>query len=362
LDFTKQRKVISMKKLLVSLSVIGIAGWMILGLFHNKAEVERKSKVVHNAAVSVVITEVQPQTLQENLTKTGLIVARNEVAVVSEASGKIIAVHAGVGSYLRAGAPIVKLDDELAKANFLSARTHYDKARKDWGRASELYKQGLISSSELETAQNNFLAAEAAQLTAERQYKNTMITTPIAGMVTDRPVNLGAMVNPGTVIATIIDNSSFKIVVNVGAREAFKLEVGDRANVTTDVYPGTEFLGRIACISAQSDEARSFPVEVVIANNKDYPMKSGIYGKVTFRLGTERPVLAIPRDAVIGSIKNPQVYVVENGIAKLREIVVGSEIDTQLEVLRGLKEEEQVVVSGQDNLRDNIAVEVMKSI
>lgn len=351
-----------MKKLLLALSVIGIVGWMVLVLFHNQAEVERKSKPVHSGAVAVGIMEVQLQTLQENQTKVGLIVAQNEVAVVSEASGKIIAVHAGVGSYLPAGAPIVKLDDGLAKANFLSARTNYDKAQRDWERALELHQQELISNSDLEAARNEFHSAEATRLTAERQYQNTMITTPIAGIVTARPVNLGVMVSPGTMVATIIDNSSFKIGVNVGAREAFGMKVGDEVGVATAIYPGTQFKGRITSISDSSDEARTFPVEVVISNQKEYPLKSGIYGKVTFRLGTKRPVLAIPREAVLGSVKNPQVYVVENGVAKLRKIVVGSEIDTRLEVLRGLKEQEQVVVSGQDNLQDNSAVEVIKSI
>lgn len=120
-----------MKKLLLFLSIVGMVGFMVLVLFHNKAEMERKSKAVHSAAVSVGITEVQLQTLQENQTKVGLIITNNEVSVVSEASGKIVAVHAGVGSYLHAGAPIVELDDELSKANFLSAQTNYDKARRD---------------------------------------------------------------------------------------------------------------------------------------------------------------------------------------------------------------------------------------
>ncbi len=350
-----------MKKLLLWLSIIGIVGLTAFVLFHNKAEVEKKAKAVHSASVAVAITVVQSQTLQENLTKVGLIVANNEVAVVSEVSGKIIAVHAGVGSYLHAGAPIVKLEDELSKANFLSARTSYDKARKDSERAQGLYNQELISSSELETARNNFLAAEATQLSAKRQYENTTIITPISGIVTARPVNLGVMINPGTVVARIIDTSSFKIAVNVGSGEVFKLKVGDQVNVVTDVYPGTEFMGRIASISDSSDEAHTFPVEVVIPNQKEHPLKSGIYGKVTFWWGTEHPVLTIPRDAVIGSVKRPQVYVVEKGIAKLRDIVVGLEIDNELEVIQGLKEQEQVVVSGQDNLQDNATVEVIKN-
>jgi RND family efflux transporter MFP subunit len=351
-----------MKKLLLALSIIGIVGLMIWVLLNNKAEVEKKAKVVHNTAVPVIITEVESQMLQENLTKVGLIVARNEVAVVSEASGKIIAVHAGVGSYLPAGASIVKLDDELSKANFLSAQTNYEKARKDWERASELHKQELISSSELESARNNLLSAEAAQRSAKRQYQNTTITTPISGIVTDRPVNLGAMINPGTKVATIIDKSSYKVKVNVGSGEAFKLKVGDEAGVVTDIYPGIPLMGRIESISDSSDEARTFPVEVVIPAQKEYPLKSGIYGKVTFRLGTDRPILAIPREAVIGSVKNPQVYVVEKGVAKLRDIVIGAEIDTRFEVVRGLREKERIVVSGQDNLQDEAVVEIIKNI
>ncbi|EGO62840.1 efflux RND transporter periplasmic adaptor subunit [Acetonema longum] len=350
-----------MKKLLLSLSIIGIVTLTVWVLLHNKAEVEKQAKVVHNATVPVVITAVQSQTMQENLTKVGLIVANNEVQLVSEASGKIIAVHAGVGSYLQAGAPVVRLDDELASANFLSARTNYDKARKDWERAQELYKQGAISRSEQESARNNFLAAEAAQVSAKRQYENATITTPIAGIVTARPANLGAMVSPGTMVATIIDISNFKIVVNVGAREVFRLKVGDPVSVAADVYPGIEFAGRIESISDRSDEARTFPVEVVIANQPEHPLKSGIYGKVSFQLSTERPVLAIPREAVIGSVKNPQVYVVEDNVANLRDIVIGSEIDTKVEVIRGLKDQERVVLSGQDNLQDHAAVEIMQA-
>ncbi len=349
-----------MKKLFVWFSALGIIGLMVFVLFHNKAEAEKRAKITHNASIAVDITEVRSETLQANQTKVGLIVANNEVAVTAEASGKIVEVYAGVGSYLRAGAPLFKLDNELAKANYRSAQTNYEKARKDWERALELHKQELISSSELEIARNSFLAAEAEQLSAKRQYQNTTITTPIAGVVTARPVNLGAMITPGTVVATIIDNSSFKVAVHVGSNEAFKLKVGDEVSVATDIYPDTPLVGLIRSISDQSDEARTFPVEIVIDNPKERPLKSGIYGKVTFRLGTGRPVIAIPRETVVGSVINPQVYVVENGVARLRDIVIGAEIDTKVEVLRGLSEHEQIVVNGQDNLQDQVAVEVIK--
>jgi hypothetical protein len=69
--------------------------------------------------------------------------------------------------------------------------------------------------------------------------------------------------------------------------------------------------------------------------------------------------LAIPREALVGSIKTPQVYVVENGHAILRSIVIDSEVNTYLVVKSGLKENEQLVVNGQENLNNNDSVKII---
>jgi RND family efflux transporter MFP subunit len=331
---------------------------MVFTLFHRKAEADRKANTTVETVQSVTTITVQKQTLQSNFSKVGEIQANNQISIVSQIQGTVEAVYANVGSYLTAGAPLFKIDDELPKSNLASAETSYQKAQKDWERAQELHKQQVISDSELESAKSTLNSAEASYISAKRQYKNSYITAPISGVVADRPISLGAYVSSGTTVATLLDKSVFKVKVNVGEQEAFKLKVGDPVTVETDVYPGVLLSGRIKSISDQSDAAHTFPVEVTLPDSKEHPLKSGIFGTAHFQLETESNVLTIPREALVGSTKNPQVYVVEDGRVKLREIVVGSEIDTKLVVTKGLTENEQVVVSGQDNLTDNMAVKI----
>ncbi len=349
-----------MKKAIVILVTVLVIGLIVFTLFNNKAQIAQKAKINPITSYPVAVVKVTKQSLNENLSQVGVITANNDLAVVSEQQGKVTAVMVSEGSYVSAGSPLVRLDDLLAQASFTSAQSSYDKAKKDWERYVGLQKDGLISDSDLESKRLVFKEAEAQYITAQRQYHNAVITSPISGVVTSRPVNLGSMVNAGTVVANVVDTSKFKVKLNIDEQNAFKLKVGDAVTVETDVYPGVKLHGQISFISAKGDDAHTYPVEVVIpGNDKQYPLKSGMYGRVTFNLPSQEG-LVIPRDALVGSIKNPQVYVVEAEKARLRDLVVGPEVGTNLTVLQGLNEGDTVVVNGQDNLKDNIGVQIIQ--
>lgn len=349
-----------MKKAIVGFIGIGLLGIMIFTLFHNKAEADRKAESVRQALfVPVTTLTLKRQNLQNSFSKTGSIIAKNEVTIVSQSSGRVIAVYADVGSYVKTGAPIVKIKDDVLGSKLAAMRINYEVACREWERAQTLHQEKIISDSDLETYQEKLQTSKAEYKTTQNDYNNLIITAPFAGVITERMVNLGATVSPGSQIATMIDNSAYKIIVNVGEQEAFKLSPGQEVSVTTAVYQGEAISGYIKSIGARSDAVHTFPVEITIQGSQTHPLKSGIFGKVTFDSGSATAVLAIPREAVIASIKNPQVYAVKNGRATLRDIVIDSEVGSFLIVKRGLVENEQVVVNGQENLRDNVAVKVI---
>ena len=95
-------------------------------------------------------------------------------------------------------------------------------------------------------------------------------------------------------------------------------------------------------------------------NDKENPLKAGMFAKVKFTGIENREAVVIPREALVGSVKNPQVFVVDNGIARLRDLVVGDQAGTSIQVLHGLTEGETIVVSGQNNLVDGVGVEIVK--
>jgi RND family efflux transporter MFP subunit len=347
-----------MKKMMVILFFI-LSIILIIWILHsNRQKMQEMSKIDQLDSYPVSVFIVKKQKIADSLSQVGEIVAENDVAVISETRGKITAVMADVGSYISAGQPIVKVDDELPKARFLAAQNNYEKAKKDFERFEVLYREDVISDSQLETARLAYKTAQAEYTAARRDYKNSAITAPISGLITVRPVNTGVMVSPGTIIANIVDISALKVRVNVAEGDAFWLRPGDPAIIETVVYPGVKFAGKIKSISVKGDEAHTFTVEVFLSHQKDYPLKAGMFGHVTFYQEHKVVALTIPREALIGSIKNPQVYVVKNGIAKLRELIIDREADSYLVIAQGLDEGEKVVVNGQDNLEDNVAVTI----
>jgi len=177
--------------------------------------------------------------------------------------------------------------------------------------------------------------------------------------VTARPVDVGAMVQPGMTVANVVDITTLKVRLNVAERDVFKLGEGDRVEVTTEVYPGVRFDGKIQSIASKGDEAHTYPVEVVLQNSKQHPLKAGMFGRVAFTsVGVEK-ALTIPRDALVGSVKEPKVFVVDSTRAFLRSIVVGEISGGTLTVTGGLREGERVVVNGQNNLQDSTTVSVI---
>ncbi|MGE5583617.1 MAG: efflux RND transporter periplasmic adaptor subunit [Bacillota bacterium] len=349
-----------MRKITAILTTVVIIGLIVFILLGNKAKMEEKVRAYSFTSYPVSVAKVSRQELSSNLTQVGVIGANKDVAVVSETQGKTLAVFTKVGSYVAAGDPIIKVDNELQKAKYLAAETNFEKNEKDFERYTALHKDGLISDSVYEAARLAYKAAESDYIAAKRQYNNSIVTAPISGIITSLPVDIGTMVNQGTVVANVVDISKLKVKLNIAEEDAFRLREGDPVTVETSVYPGIQFPGVIESISVKGDEAHTYPVEIAVPNNKDHPLKAGMFGKVTFNTGAGKNALAIPREALVGSIKDPQVYVVEKGIAKLRDIVVDSEYGTDLAVLQGLKEGEEVVINGQINLKENVKVTVVK--
>ncbi|RFM23885.1 MAG: efflux RND transporter periplasmic adaptor subunit [Candidatus Thermochlorobacter aerophilum] len=342
---------------------IAVLAGIVAVLLNNKAKSDAKAAKSQETekAVSVSVVTVGKTTLSRTLSLIGTITANNDVAIVSETSGRVVAIGAKVGDYKPAGSVIAQVDDELKLANFKSAEVAYEKAKKDLERYEALLKEGGISDAQVESARLNFKSAEAQYIVARRQLQDTRITTPISGIVTERRVDIGSVVSNGMVVANVVDIAKLKVKVNVAEKDVFKLKAGEEVEVTTDVYPNVKFKGVIASISAKGDEAHTYPVEITLNNSKEYPLKAGMFGRVHFTSLGERQTLAIPREALLGSVRSARVFVAENGVARLRPITVGQEVGKMLEVLEGLQEGELVIVSGQNNLRDGYAINVINN-
>ncbi len=333
-------------------------------LFMNKKKLAANTAGGINAANYVTVAKVVRNNLSAVLNLTGTITANNDVNIMSETSGKVTAVYVKVGDYKSAGSVLFQVDDELKQAAFMSAQANYEKAKKDYQRFQDLYKQKSATDAQLDAAKLGAAVAESQYIVAKRQLEDTKIKTPISGYITSRNVDLGSMVQAApqaTLVADVVDISRLKVKLNIAESDAFILKTGDEVSVTTDVYPGIIFKGRIESISAKADDAHTYPVEITIANQSAHQLRAGMFARVEFTSMKNRDVMLIPREAIVGSVKAPQVYVVENGMAKLRNITVGSEAGTSIQVVNGLNDGETIVINGQNNLVDNSKVQILNN-
>lgn len=322
-----------------------------------KKEESRQSEMTTDVPVS--IQTVRREKLESTLSLVGNINASADVNVISETQGTVTAVFVKVGSRVNAGTVLVQIDDEIPRSTKAAAEISYQKAQRDFQRAEDLYQENSISVSQLDASRLAMKAAENQLDIARRQLDNTRIKSPIAGTVNARYVDQGTMVQPGKAVANIVDISVLKVRVNVAEREAFQLKPGDRVEVTTDVYPAAAFEGKLDNIASKADEAHTYPVEIVIPNSTKNPLKAGMFARISFKSIAPTEALTIPRLALIGSIKDAQVYAVRGDSARLCAVVIGKQSADRLEVASGLAEGDTVVVSGQNNLVDRARVQIV---
>jgi RND family efflux transporter MFP subunit len=346
------------KLLLIGGSILAI---LVLLIIRNKTVMNAPTQTTGIAtAYSVSIIPAAKQSLDERISVVGTINAFNDVTVVSETQGRIVKVNVEVGDAVKAGSVLVEVDNELKDAAFKAAQVSYEKARKDLARYEALFKEHSIPDAQIEQARWTFQSAEAQFVVARRQLSDTRITTPIAGVVTARFVNVGMMVMgapQATQIANVVDLSRLKAKLSVAEHDVFRLHKGDPVDISTDVYPDATFAGTVFSVSSKGDDAHTYQVEVVV-KDPHQQLKAGMFAHASFRPKPSGPVLVVPRQAIVGSMQDPKLFVVKNGLAALYSVVVSREAGTQVAITGGLSEGDSVVVDGQNNLSDNVPVVV----
>jgi membrane fusion protein, multidrug efflux system len=352
-----------MKKIIGILAGVVILVLVVLRLMSNHEKINsQKSNQSFSELVSVNVVSAKKMNSTKTTGFTGVLSTDKEINIASEMQGKITSVNCEPGQQKESGSIIATIDDKLKQLAYQSAKINYDKLKKDLERSENLYKGGTLSEQELDNARTNYQNAKNQMEQAEKQLSYTKISAPISGVITQKFVEIGAYVNIGSPIACIVNVSKLKVKLNVSESQAYSLKMGEPVKINTDVYPGTTFDGKIQYISPKGDAAHNYPVEIEIANSSKYPLKAGTF--VTVTINSENGSansLYIPRETLLGSSKDASVYVAENGMAKLRKIVIGSEGDQYLEVLSGLNEGELVVITGQINLAEGKSIKIINN-
>ncbi len=332
--------------------------------------------------VNVDLAAARIGEVREELLLTGSLKPKEVVDVNAKATGRVEKIHFLVGDLVRGGQLIAELEDdellqqvkrseasiEVSQAGVIQRKAELANTKANLDRARQLFEEELLSpqeyqqqqtSLEVMNAQVSLAEAQAIQAEAELnelkiRLEQTKIYSPMSGVVAERQVDPGALVNPNNPIVRIVNLSTMITQGNVPERNIGKLKIGNQTKVEVDAIPGKAFRGRVARIAPVLDAAtRSALIEIDISN-PELVLKAEMFARITLDLGSMREATLIPRDGLVYRGRQPGVYVVEDAGNRpvFRAIETGLTREGQVEVLANLDPGTKIVGRGATMLRD----------
>lgn len=288
-------------------------------------------------------TEVYSSTVQAN--------AVNNIAPQSPL--RIQKINVEVGDFVAKGQVIAELDRlqlDQTKLKLVNDSTELSRIR-------QLYEEGAVSKSDFEAVE---LANKVSTSTYENLLENTILRSPISGVITARNYDRGDLYSMGMPIYVVQQITPVKILVGISESDYTKVKKGDSVSIKVDALPGKTFTGRINRIYPIMDAAsHTFTVEIQVANH-DRELRPGMYAEVEVVFGVNHSVV-VPDNAVVKQQGSGQkfIYVLQpDNTVKFTQVTLGKHFDTNYEILSGIEEGDIVVTKGQESLNNGIKVRV----
>jgi RND family efflux transporter MFP subunit len=386
---------------LVLVAIAFFAGY--IPLEKRRAVVLGEAKQEQEALPRFEVIKVGRSTRQSGLQLPGNIQPITEAPVLARADGYVEKRLVDIGDRVKAGQTLAEIDApeladqvaqakatveqskaalEQATANVQQGKTDMELARVMARRSAQLVAKGAVSKQDDDQSQaqyNSKLAAlqslekaidvQRANINAaqsnlgrlEKMQSYCVVQAPFDGVITQRNVDVGALVNSGsTLLYRIAQVGTLRTYVNVPQAYADSIKTGQTAALTVSNLPGREFLGEVArTANALDPSSRTLLVEVRVPNPANV-LLPGMYAQVELRSIRADPPLLVPSDAMIIRGDGAQIAVVgADRTVHLQKIDVGRDYGDRVEVLNGLHEGDTIVANPSDAVREGLKVEIV---
>jgi RND family efflux transporter MFP subunit len=312
------------------------------------AEADKEGMTIGTENIAIVA----PGSLMSGPAISGALIPEREATVRAQIGGSMLQTYAEEGQAVRAGRLLVSIDATGIQDAFLSARAavtsasnNADIAARELARSQKLLAAGAIAERDIEQARRNAIAANAALAdararlaSAQRQLSNTRVTAPISGIVSDRPVSAGDVVQAGTALITIVDPSSMRLEASVPSDQLGSVRIGVPVTFTVTGYPGREITGRITRVNPTADPATRQVRITVSIPNAEGRLVGGLYANG--RLASESHTgLVAPLSAIDARSGTPAVLRIKQGRVERVPVQLGlrDEGAEKIELLSGVQ-------------------------
>jgi membrane fusion protein (multidrug efflux system) len=309
----------------------------------------------------VIVEEVRRQSIGDPLEALGTLRANESVEITAQVADVIAAIHFEDGQAVKAGQLLVQMSDAEEAALLLEAQSQAEEAERQYERVRALVQQGTASESQLDQQRRDWQSAQARVKAVRSRLEDRVITAPFAGTVGLRQVSPGALVAPGQLITTLVDDAEMKLDFTIPALYLGSVTRGTAIEASTAAYPDEVFKGTVTSVdSIINPVTRSITVRARIPN-ESHRLVPGMLMTLELQRGA-REALVIGEAAIIPRGKSKFVYVVDaqadQPVAVQREVTTGARQPGRVEILTGLEPGEMVVTHGTLKVRPGAPVRI----
>ncbi len=308
---------------------------------------------------NVKVAPLKTSTLTEYIVARGVTQALHEVTYSAEIPGKLEYLSADLGDRIRIGQLLARIDFQTLKAQTDQAQSQYELAAATFERVKELRAEELISQQQFDEANSKMRAAEAQLAIAKANLAKSQIRASRRGIVSAKYVEKAEYVGPGTRLYQVVDYRT--VIVEAMLAESQVAGIREDAAVEVQIAAlGKRFQGKVDAIVPTADPAsKTFKLRIEI-DNPDLEILVGMSAVVRVTAAVHNDVLVAPQSVINESPNGRFVFVVEDGIAKKREVQLGSVEADKVVLLEGVSQGESLVIQGQRDLIDGQKIRIVK--
>ncbi len=336
--------------------------------------------------LKVKTAKVEGRSVARSVEATGTLAPWDEVIVSNDTPGTVEKITADLGDSVKSGATLAVLDQREARLNYEDAeaalqtslksldrqRARSRDAKTTFARYDELFKEGMVSVSqhdsavtahdvaeaELREAEAKVRQSEARIDLAKKRLSDTVIKSPITGEVKKRFVSVGENIKDKVQMFSIVSTGTLKFQGAVAETSVPKLRNGQTVEVAVDAYRDKTFKGRLTRISPAVDvRTRTLEVEASVPNPAGL-LKPGFFAKGLIFTSVEKGVPFVPSEAVYVFVGITKVFVIEDGVAREKLVNTGVREGSTVEVIDGIKPGQTVATTNLSALYEGVLVSV----
>jgi len=322
---------------------------------------QKKEEKKEEAAVPVETAKVTTGPIDAAYRGTATLEAEDEATVLAKTNGVIEQILVEEGQRVGAGQVLARLETDRLKLEAARARAEANKAQENFDRNTRIYEKNLISKDLYDQSRFARDAARAAYDIAALTLRESELRAPISGVISARYIKLGNAIQPNSAAFKITQMDTLHAHIYVPERDIHKLAPKQAATLVVDAWPDKSFTGAILRVNPVVDASTGTVKVTVAMGGGQRELKPGMFGRVEILYDRRDAATLVPKDAVLTEDAAQSVFVVADGKARRRPIKVGYSDSYNYEVLDGLRSGDQVVTTGQANLKDDAKVHVVNA-